>query len=160
MSHPSLGAPPRDLTAGHPTAADRLRSGRVAIRNRVLEIAIDRDPTLRDRYDDVGLRKLLRDADVLIERLALSVASGDPAFMSEYGEWVAPVYRRRKVPMDDLVNLLECLRLAAASALAPEERPAADNAVDAGIKVFRWHRRIAGDARKRNPIAAFLYKGA
>jgi hypothetical protein len=160
MSHPSLGAPPRDLTAGHPTAAHRLRSGRVAIRNRVLEIAIDRDPTLRDRYDDVGLRKLLRDADVLIERLALSVASGDPAFMSEYGEWVAPVYRRRKVPMDDLVNLLESLRLAAASALAPEERPAADNAVDAGIKVFRWHRRIAGDARKRNPIAAFLYKGA
>jgi hypothetical protein len=160
MSHPSLGAPPRDLTAGHPRAADRLRSGRVAIRNRVLEIAIDRDPTLRDRYDDVGLRKLLRDADVLIERLALSVASGDPAFMSEYGEWVAPVYRRRKVPMDDLVNLLESLRLAAASALAPEERPAADNAVDAGIKVFRWHRRIAGDARKRNPIAAFLYKGA
>jgi hypothetical protein len=160
MAHPSLGAPPRDLTAGHPAAANRLRAGRTAIRNRVLEIAIERDPTLRDRYDEVGLRKLLRDADGLLERLALAVASGDPVFMSEYAEWVAPVYRRRRVPMDDLVNLLEGLRRAAATALSPDERVAADNAIDAGIRVFRWHRRIAGDARKRNPIAAFLYKGA
>jgi hypothetical protein len=160
MTHPSLGGPPRDLSAGYPAAADRLRAARTAIRTRVLEIAIDRDPTLRDRYDEIGLRKLLRDIDGLLDRLALSIASGDPVFMSEYGEWVAPLYRRRRVPMDDLVNLLEGLRLAASSSLAPDERPACDNAIDAGIKVFRWHRRIAGDARKRNPIAAFLYKGA
>jgi hypothetical protein len=25
--------------------------------------------------------------------------------------------------------------------------------------VFNWHRRLAGDARKRNPILAALYKG-
>jgi hypothetical protein len=160
MAHPSLGRPPRDLTAGFPEAASRLRAARVQLRTRALEIALERDPTIADRLGELGLRKLLRDADGLLERLALAVASGDPVFMSEYAEWVAPIYRRRRVPMDDLVNLLEGLRRAAASTLAPEERPGADTAIDAGIATFRWHRRIAGDARRRNPIAAFLYKGA
>ena len=35
----------------------------------------------------------------------------------------------------------------------------ADAAIDEAIKVFRWYRRLAGDARKRNPILAALYKG-
>jgi hypothetical protein len=160
MAHPSLGGPPRDLTAGHPLAADRLRAERARHRTRILEIAIERDPTIRDRHGEIGLRKLLRDANGLLDRLALSVASGDPVFMSEYAEWVAPIYRRRRVPMDDLIHLLEGLRRSAASTLAPDERPAADAAIDAGIAVFRWHRRIAGDARRRNPIGQFLYKGA
>jgi hypothetical protein len=28
------------------------------------------------------------------------------------------------------------------------------------IDRFRWHRRIAGDARKRNRLLAAIYKGA
>ena len=35
----------------------------------------------------------------------------------------------------------------------------ADAALDAAIEVFRFHRRLAGDARKRNPILAAIYKG-
>ena len=31
--------------------------------------------------------------------------------------------------------------------------------IDEAIAVFRWYRRLAGDARKRNPILAALYKG-
>jgi hypothetical protein len=160
MAHPTLGGPPHDLTAGYPDAARRLRAARGRLCARTLEIALERDPTIADRLGEIGMRKLLRDADGLLERLALAVASGNPVFMSEYAEWVAPIYRRRRVPMDDLVNLLEGLRRAAAASLAPEERPPADAAIDAGIATFRWHRRIAGDARRRNPIAAFLYKGA
>ena len=37
---------------------------------------------------------------------------------------------------------------------------ALDAAIDAAIAVFKWHRRLAGDARKRNPLLAFIYKGA
>jgi hypothetical protein len=35
-----------------------------------------------------------------------------------------------------------------------------DAAIDAAVKVFRYYRRIAGDARTRNRILAALYKGA
>jgi hypothetical protein len=35
-----------------------------------------------------------------------------------------------------------------------------DAAIDEAIKVFRWHRRLGGDARKRNALLSFLYKGA
>ncbi len=35
----------------------------------------------------------------------------------------------------------------------------ADATLDAAIKVYRWHRRLAGDARKRNALLQLLYKG-
>ena len=44
------------------------------------------------------------------------------------------------------------------------DRPPSDRyrpaATDAAIAVFKWHRRLAGDARKRNPVIRFIYKGA
>ena len=30
---------------------------------------------------------------------------------------------------------------------------------DGAIEEFRWHRRLAGDARKKNAFLQFLYKG-
>ena len=33
-------------------------------------------------------------------------------------------------------------------------------AIDAANAVFKWHRRIAGDARKRNRLLQAIYKGA
>ena len=44
--------------------------------------------------------------------------------------------------------------------LSAEEKVPADAALDEAIAVFSWHRRLAGDARKRNPILAAIYKGA
>ena len=35
----------------------------------------------------------------------------------------------------------------------------ADAAIDAAITVYRWNRRLAGDARKRNAFLQLLYKG-
>jgi hypothetical protein len=35
-----------------------------------------------------------------------------------------------------------------------------DAAIDAAVAALRWHRRLGGDARKRNPVIAFIYKGA
>jgi hypothetical protein len=160
MSHPSLGLPPRHLNAGFPAAAARIRGAADRIAARALEIAIDRDPTLRERYDEIGLRQLVRDARGYVERVALAVAANDPAITAEWADWVAPVYRRRRVPMDDLIGLSEAIRQQLLTVLSPAERPPADAALDAAIRVFRWYRRLAGDARKRNRILQFIYKGA
>ena len=62
--------------------------------------------------------------------------------------------------MDDLIGLCEGLRSSLPTVLAPGELPAADAGLDAAIAVYKWHRRIAGDARKRNALLQFLYKGA
>jgi hypothetical protein len=159
VSHPSLGRPPADLTAGFPDAARRVKGAAASLGARALAVALDSDPTLRDRNDEVGLRQRLRDAELLAERIGLSVAAGDPAPAREYADWTAPVYRRKRVPLDDLINLLEGLRVALPSLLATDELASADRAIDEAIATYRWHRRIAGDARKRNAFLQFIYKG-
>ena len=159
MSHPSLGLPPRDLTVGLPDAAARVREAAPRLAGRALKVAIDADPTLRERNDDAGLRARLRDAQLLAERIAIAVASDDPTATREYADWTSPVYRRKRVPLDDLINLCEGLRAALPSVLAPLEMPFADRAIDAAIEQYRWHRRLAGDARKKNAFLQLLYKG-
>ena len=145
MSHPSLGLPPTDMTAGFPAAAARLVGASDRVGARALEIAVAADPTMRERHGEVGLQKLLRDADGFIERLARSLASADPSFVRDWA---------------DQVGLAEGLRLATKSVLAPGERGPIDEAIDEAVAVFRKYRRIAGDARRRNRILQLLYKGA
>jgi hypothetical protein len=160
VSHPTLGRPPPDLTAGHPAAAERLRRERARIGARALEIALERDPSLRDRHDELGLRRLLRDSYAFIDRLAIAIAANDTTAVAAFADWISIPYRRRRVPMDDLVHLTEGIRLASTSVLSPEEQRLADVALDEAIKVFRWTRRLAGDARKRNKLLQLIYKGA
>jgi len=160
VSHPSLGLPPVDRTAGLPPAAARVNDDRERLAARALEIAIDRDPTVRDRYDEIGLRRLLRDTVTLIDRVVDSIAVDDPEPARVFAESIPPVYRRRMVPMDDLINISESIRGAVGGVLPVGEMAPVDAAVDAMIERFRWHRRIAGDARKRNRILAAIYKGA
>ena len=159
MSHPSLGLPPLDLTAGSPGAARRIQERADTLGARALAAAIDRDPTLRERNDEVGLRQRLRDAQLLAERVALAVAAGDTTPVREYADWTAPVYRRKRVPLDDLISLCEGLRVALPGVLAPADLAEANAALDAAIAQYRWHRRLAGDARKRNAFLQFIYKG-
>ncbi len=147
------------MQAGHPEAAARLFAARASVGARALEIAIDRDRTLTDRYDEVGLRHLLRDTEILIDRLSGSVASGQAIVLTTFAEQAVPVYRRRHVPMDDITNLLESIGVAAAAVLGPEERADAEATIAEAVKVFAWHRRIAGDARRRNPVLSALYRG-
>jgi hypothetical protein len=159
VSHPSLGLPPSDPTAGLPDAAARIRTNEPRLAARALRVAMDADATMERRFDETGLRQLLRDAELLAERVAVSVETGQPGLAHEYAEWTATVYRRRGVSMDDVVALCEGLREAFPSVLAPGELPAAEDALDAAIKAYRWHRRIAGDARHKNALLQFLYKG-
>ena len=160
MSHPSLGAPPPDLTAGADGPAERLVTAAARLAARALEIAAEADPTMLERHDETALRHLQRDAETLLERIARSLAADDVVFTREFADAIAPLYRRRLVPMDDLVSIMEGLRLAIAATLAPDERTGADRAIDAAVAAFRAYRRLAGDARKRNRLLAFLYKGA
>jgi len=151
---------PPDMTAGFPEAAARLVAATDAIGARALGDALDGVPGMRERYDEKGLRLLLRDTQVMVERVAKAVASGDPIWTREWTDWVAPVYRRRGVPMDDVAALMEGVRRAAAALLTEDERVPLNAAVDASIEVLRYYRRFSGDARVRNPIVEALYKGA
>jgi hypothetical protein len=159
VSHPSLGRPPTDRSAGSPTAARRIQDAAATLAARSLATALDRDPTLRDRNDEAGLRQRLWDVQLLAERVALAVGAGDPAPAREYADWTAPVYRRKRVPLDDLINLCEGLRAALPAVVLPDELPLAEGAIDEAIAQYRWHRRLAGDARKRNAFLQFIYKG-
>ncbi len=124
-----------------------------------MEIAIGGDPTFRDRHDETGLRSLLRDTEVHVDRLALCVAGNDPHWLKEFADQTATVFRRRGVAMDDVVRLMEGLRGSARGVLSAEEMVPADAALDAAARTYAWYRRLSGDARKRNPIVDKIYKG-
>jgi hypothetical protein len=159
VSHPSLGLPPADQRIVHPEAARAIDGSAPRLAARALEVAIERDPTLRARNDEAGLRARLWDATLLAQRLAISVGQDDPGPMREYADQIAPVYRRKGVPMDDLAHLCEGLRAALGGVVTGDAFDAASLALDEAIAVFRWHRRIAGDARKKNAFLQFIYKG-
>jgi hypothetical protein len=160
VSHPSLGLPPIDRTVDLPPVAARVHASRERLATRALEIAIDRDPTVRERYDEIGLRRILRDTAVLVDRVVEALADGSPERAYVFAEAVPPMYRRRHVPMDDLINLAEGIRAAVGAILPIADMGLVDHTIDGMIERFRWHRRIAGDARKRNRLLEFIYKGA
>jgi hypothetical protein len=160
VSHPSLGLAPRDLARGFPDAASRLRANKARLAGRALEALAAADDTLLGRKDELGLRELLRDAEVFIERLALSVAGDDPYWLGAFCDHTAVIYRRNRIRMDDAIGLLEGIRAASRAVVGGDAIAAADAAIDAGVLAFRESRKLAGDARPRNRIIQFLYKGA
>ena len=159
MSHPSLGLPPADQRVVHPDAARRIRDAAPRLAARAVEVAIEGDPTMRARYDDTALRGRVHDARLLAERLANAVAVDDPGVMADYARQIVPVYRRKNVSLDDLTRICDGLRAALPAVLVPDELPVAGRALDEAVRVFKWHRRLAGDARKKNAFLQFIYKG-
>lgn len=160
VSHPSLGLPPLDLTAGDPASGDALRDARARIAERAIDQAATADPAFASRYSPIAMADLRLDVDAMVGRLADAVAANQPDLVARWADMVVPRFRKKGVPMDDLVLLFEGLRRAAPAAVLPDAMPIVDASLDAGIAVFRWHRRLAGDARKRHPLLALLYKGA
>lgn len=148
------------MRAGWPADAERLRRAAGEVRLRTFDIAFARAPGLRDRPGEVRLRTLYRDLEGLLEIVARVVASNDPSLLRSWAEWVVPVYRRRRIAMDDLVLICEALRAALAAVLEVEAREPAGRGLDEAIRVFRAHRRLGGDARPRNRLLAAIYKGA
>ena len=152
--------PPRDMHAGDRDAAAAIRSAGSRLSARALAAALDIDPTLSDRHDDLVRQSLVADLQAFVDRLIVAVSSGDPSAMATFADLVAVRYRKRKVSMDDVVTLCEGLRRAAAAVVHPGAVATIDESIDQAIAVFKWHRRLAGDARKRNPLLAYIYKGA
>lgn len=160
MSHYSLGLPPTDRNSPLPPSAARINAVRDRLAARAMEIALDRDPTLRDRHDELAVRRLLRDTGALIDRVIASVAAGDPEPARSFAEATPPAYRRRQVPMNDLVTICQSIRDAVGSVLPVGDMAQVDAAIDVMIKTFAWHGRLAGDGRKRNRLLQAIYKGA
>ena len=158
--HPSLGLAPVDMNAGHAAAADKLRADRVRISAGALESAVKADPTVRARYDEAGLRRLLRDGELLVERLGMCLASDNDRWLAEYAEWVAPIYRRRAVPLADLTGLCAGIRDAVEPMLTPDEFAIATRSLEAATAVFKSTSRIGGDRHKRNALWKWMYRGA
>ena len=159
MAHPSLGLPPRDVSAGLPAAAGRLRANRRRLARLALENTVRQTPGFDAAYDDGALRLFLRDFERHVEQLARSMETGDRYFLTHYGEWLVPVMRRRRVPMKHFMALLRGLRDAAATVLTPEESEVAADYVARTEAVLQHHRRLPGDHRG-NTIVRFFWKGA
>jgi hypothetical protein len=159
MSHPALGLPPADPSAGRTDAAARLRRERGRIAPLALKAAIGVDPTLSARYDETMLRRFLRDHEQHLEQLARALETGEERFVTEYAEWLVPIYRRRHVPVKDSATLLIGLRQAAAAVLAPEDGQALGLLIEAWLKRLRFHRAIPGD-HKGSSVTRLIWKGA
>lgn len=159
MPHPSLGHPPPDTSAGFPAAAARLRGARGRLSRIALQATVRLDPTFDDRYDQIALRLFLRDYEQHIEQLARSLETGDEYFVVSYGEWLVPIYRRRRVPMRDFMAMLAGMRDAAATVLTPEESKVADGLFERWSDRLKHHQRLPGD-HKGNSIIRFFWKGA
>jgi hypothetical protein len=159
MTHPSLGFPPPDATAGNPAAAARIRAEKMRLAQLAFETTLNRDPSFRERYDERMLQMLLRDYDRHIEQVARALETGQDRFVVQYGEWLVPVYRHRRVPMGDLVALLDGLAAAASSALSSEDGRLLRELMARWSGRLRHHQRLAGD-HTGNSIVRFFWKGA
>jgi hypothetical protein len=159
MPHPLLGLPPADATAGSPRAAARLRAQRGRVAEIALQATLRIDPTFSERHDELALRRILRDEDRHIEQLARALETGEARFVTEYGEHIIPVYRRRGIRMNDYATILAGLREAALSVLPGPDAPVATAYLDRWIERVRHHRRLPGD-HKGNALVRFIWKGA
>ena len=158
MPHPATGLPPSDATIGHPTTAARLRADR-RLPELALEAALRIDDTLRERHDELMLRRFLRDYDRHIEQLARAVETGEDHYVVVYGETLVPIYRRRGVRMNDVVTLLGGLEEASVAGGASLDAPLIRQPMAAWVERMRHHRRLPGD-HKGNSAVRFIWKGA
>lgn len=159
MPHPTLGLPPADVAAGHPAAAARLRANRERLARLALENATRLAPHFEERYDDLALRRFLRDYERHIEQLARALETGRDGYVVNYGEWLVPIYRRRRVPMKDFIWLLDGLRHATATVLTPDENKIAEEMYERWTVRLKHHGRLPGD-HEGNPVVRFFWKGA
>jgi hypothetical protein len=159
VPHPSLGLPPVGPSSPHADAAARLRDHRVRLARVALDAAMERDPKLREKYDDVALREMLRDYERHIEQLALALETGVEAYVVNYGEWLVPIYRRRKIPMRDFATMLLGLRDAAATVVTGDDATELDRLIDRWRVRLKRHAGLPGD-HKGNPIVRFFWKAA
>ena len=124
-----------------------------------LENTVRVAPRFNEKYDERALRLFLRDFERHTEQLARALETGDSYYVAMYGEWLVPIYRRREVPMKDVMAMLDGLRDAAATVLTPEENEVAAAHFERWNARLAFHRRLPGD-HAGNPVVRFFWKGA
>lgn len=159
MPHPLLGLPPSDIHAGLPEAAARLRAQRARLGQIALEATLNLDPTFAQRYDEMMLRRILRDYDRHIEQLARAMETGEERFVVIYAESIVPAYRRREIRMNDVVTIVNGLREAAQGALSAADAEVMNRYMAAWVARLRRHARLPGD-HKGNKLVRLIWKGA
>jgi hypothetical protein len=159
MPHPTLGLPPHDITAGHPEAAASLRTNRDRIAQLGLATTVRDAAGFAGRYDEDQLRLFLRDNQTHIEQLAKALETGQDYYVTSYGEWLMPMYRRRRVAAVDFLALLAGLQAASGTVLTPAEKKVSDKLFALWAGRVREHQRLPGD-HKGNGIIRFFWKGA
>lgn len=159
MAHPTLGLPPHDVSAGLPEAAARLRSSRGRIARLGLLATVRDTDGFSERYDETSLRLFLRDFERHVEQLARALETGKDYYVASYGEWLVPIYRRRRVPMGDFMAMLAGLHSASATVLTPAENKVADELFERWNATLKGHQRLPGD-HKGNAVIRFFWKGA
>ncbi len=142
-----------------PDAATRLRNGRERLATEALVAAVRRDPTLEDRCDALQFRTFLRDMDRHILRLAVALEQGNVGPMTEYVGMLVPLFRRRRVPLEDFATMLLGVLDAARADLPRDEADAASQVIEAGLGQLERPRHLPGN-RRRNPVLSLLWKGA
>jgi hypothetical protein len=157
--HPNLGLAPIGMTSGFASAAQKVRGGAASIAAGALEAAVKADPTIETRYDEVGLRRLLSDGGLLAERLAMCLGSSNDRWLTEYAEWIVPIYRRRGVPLADLGALCSGIAETVEPLLGADELAAAKRSLEAARVIFKRDGRLAGDSHKRNALWKWMYRG-
>jgi hypothetical protein len=158
-SHPNLGLAPVDMTAGNVAAAARIRGNAARISAGALEAAVEADPTIRTRNDDIALRRLLRDGELLLERLALCLASGQNRWLVDYAEWIGPIYRRRGMSLGDLATFCAGIAEPLESILDKADLEASKPALEAAVAMLRRNGRVGGDRHHRNAFLKWMYRG-
>jgi hypothetical protein len=159
MPHPLLGLPPSNPSAGLPNAAARLRAQKARLAVLSLEATLRLDPTFGERYDELMLRRILRDYDRHLEQLARALETGEPRFVTMYAEQIVPAYRRRGIRANDAVTIINGMREAAQTALDADETEAMQADIAAMAVQLRRHARLPGD-HKGNRLARLIWKGA
>jgi hypothetical protein len=159
MPHPAIGSPPPDATSGHPAVAARLRGSARPLAARALDAATRVDASLPERYDELMMRRFLRDYERHIEQLCRAIETGEDRFVVIYGETIVPIYRRRNVRMNDVVSLIKGLEDAAVALVPGADADVVRQPTQAWIERMRRHRRLPGD-HAGNKAVRFVWKGA
>jgi len=158
MANPYRGHIPDDPNAGHARGAAQIRAHLRRLSELAFSEALHSDPTLRARYDERALRIFYRDYERHFEQLARALSAGSDEPVQQYGEWLVPLMRRRRVPAADTVTFIATMAPAARTVLTPAETAAAEGIIERWIARQGKAKRLAGD-RKRNPVLSFFWKG-
>ena len=158
MANPYRGHIPSDPNAGHPRGAAQIRAHWRRLAELAFSEALRSDPTLRERYDEPALRIFYRDYERHFEQLARALSASNDEVVQQYGEWLVPLMRRRRVPTADLVTLIAAMAPAVRTVLTPAEDAVSGGIIERWIARQRKAQRLAGD-RKRNPVLSFFWRG-